>query len=101
MKWYQSIIACIIGIAILAAYGFTVIEGETGWKDLKAMREELKTLKTQNEILAKKNLELQEKVNRMKNDMAFIEDMVRQELKVIGKDEIVFKFKNQGPETHE
>ena len=86
---------------LIAAYFFLVIRGDKGWNELNAMKLEVNTLKAQNEAISKKNTELQQKVNRLKNDPAFLEDIARQELKVIAKDEIVFKFKKEEADGHE
>ncbi|MFZ2634574.1 MAG: septum formation initiator family protein [Desulfosalsimonadaceae bacterium] len=101
MKLYQSIIAFIIASMLIAAYFFLVIRGDKGWNELNAMKLEVNTLKAQNEAISKKNTELQQKVNRLKNDPGFLEDIARQELKVIAKDEIVFKFKKEEADGHE
>ena len=101
VKLYQSIIAFIITTLIVAAYFFLVIRGEKGWNELNAMKLEVNTLKAQNEALSKKNTELQQKVDRLKNDPGFLEDVARQELNMINKDEIVFKFKKKEPGGHE
>lgn len=101
MKLYQSIIAFIIASMLIVAYFFLVIRGDKGWNELNAMKLEVNTLKAQNEALSKKNTELQQKVNRLKNDPGFLEDIARQELKVIAKDEIVFKFKKEEADGHE
>jgi len=86
---------------IIAAFFFHVIRGDKGWNELNAMKQEVKTLTAQNEALSRKNMELQQKVNRLKNDPEFLEDIARQELNVISKDEIVFKFKKEGTGSHE
>ncbi|MCK5784207.1 MAG: septum formation initiator family protein [Desulfobacterales bacterium] len=61
--------------------------------DLNAMKLELSTLKAENENLQQKNIEMHRKIKRLKEDPEFIENIARQELKMIGKDEVVFKFK--------
>ena len=101
MKLYQSIIAFIIASMLVVAYFFIVIRGDKGWNELNAMKLEVNALKTQNETLSRKNMELQQKVNRLKNDPEFLEDIARQELNVIAKDEIVFKFKKEETGGHE
>lgn len=101
MKLYQSILAFIIAAMIVVAFFFHVIRGEKGWNDLNAMKQEVETLKAQNAALSRKNAELQQKVSRLKNDPEFLEDIARQELNVIAKDEIVFKFKKEETGGHE
>ena len=67
--------------------------GDNGVRDLNAMKLELSTLKAKNEGLQQKNIEMHRKIKRLKEDPEFIENIARQELKMIGKDEVVFKFK--------
>ena len=42
------------------------------------------------------NLSLYREIDRLKHDSKYIEDVVRQELGLIGKDEVVFKLKKNG-----
>jgi len=70
-----------------------IIVGDNGMQDLNAMKLELNTLKAENEALQQKNIEMHRKIKRLKEDQEFIENIARQELKMIGKDEVVFKFK--------
>ncbi|MBC2763550.1 MAG: septum formation initiator family protein [ANME-2 cluster archaeon] len=69
--------------------------GDNGFRDLNAMKQELNALKAKNENLQQKNIEMHRKIKRLKEDPEFIENIARQELKMIGKDEIVFKFKEK------
>jgi cell division protein FtsB len=78
---------------VLISYMILIFIGDNGVRDLNAMKMELNTLKAQNEDLLQKNIEMHRKIKRLKEDPEFIENIARQELKMIGKDEIVFKFK--------
>ncbi len=78
---------------ILISYMVLIFIGDNGVQDLNAMKLELSTLKAQNEELKQKNVEMHRKIKRLKEDPEFIENIARQELKMIGKDEVVFKFK--------
>jgi len=49
----------------------------------------------QNTELQRQNIELSRKVKRLKEDPEYIENIARQELKMIGKDEVVFKFQQK------
>ena len=42
------------------------------------------------------NFSLYHEIDRLKHDPKYIEDVVRQELGFIGKDEVIFKFKTNG-----
>ena len=49
-----------------------------------------------NEKLNQENLVMYREIDRLKNDPKFVENVVRQELGVIAKDEVIFKTaKNQ------
>jgi cell division protein FtsB len=78
---------------IIIAYMVLIFIGNNGVQDLNAMKLELSTLKAENEELQQKNIEMHRKIKRLKEDPEFIENIARQELKMIGKDEVVFKFK--------
>ncbi|MCD6584632.1 MAG: septum formation initiator family protein [Desulfobacteraceae bacterium] len=62
-------------------------------RDLNALKQEVIELKAKNNVLQEKNIRMHRKIKRLKEDPKFIENIARQELKMIGKDEIVFKFK--------
>ena len=49
----------------------------------------------QNTELQRQNIELSRRVKRLKEDPEYIENIARQELKMIGEDEIVFKFQQR------
>jgi len=70
-----------------------IIIGANGVRDLNTMKQELIDLRAKNEVLQQKNIEMHRRIKRLKEDPEFIENIARQELKMIGKDEIVFKFK--------
>lgn len=80
---------------ILISYMVLIIIGDNGVNDLNAMKQELNDLKAENEELQQKNIEMHRKIKRLKEDPKFIENIARQELKMIRKDEIVFKFKGE------
>ena len=42
------------------------------------------------------NLSLYREIDRLKHDPKYIEDVVRRELGLIGKDEVIFKLKKNG-----
>jgi len=69
--------------------------GENGLADLNLLKTERDSLLKKNEELVQKNLSLYREVERLKNDPKYVEDVARQELGVIGKDEIIFKVKKR------
>ncbi len=78
---------------VLVSYMVLIFIGDNGLNDLNAMKQELTDLKAENEVLQQKNIEMHRKIKRLKEDSEFIENIARQELKMIAKDEVVFKFK--------
>jgi cell division protein FtsB len=88
----QSIILS-LSILILVSLFFFVVFGEKGWIDLNIHKKEKLLLLEQNYRLEQKNLALSRTIDRLKNDLSFIESVARQELGMIGKDELIFKFK--------
>jgi len=82
-----------LAVLILISYMVLIVIGDNGVRDLNAMKQKVSTLKAENDVLQQKNIEMRRQINRLKEDPEFIENIARQELKMIGKDEIVFKFK--------
>ena len=82
-----------MAVLILISYMVLIVIGDNGVRDLNAMKQKVSTLKAENDVLQQKNIEMRRQINRLKEDPEFIENIARQELKMIGKDEIVFKFK--------
>jgi len=82
-----------LAVLILISYMVLIVIGDNGVRDLNAMKQKVSILKAENDALQQKNIEMRRKINRLKEDPEFIENIARQELKMIGKDEIVFKFK--------
>ena len=84
--------AFFFALLVLAGYTVLIVVGDKGLIELNAMKQELAALKAENKLLQEKNLEMHRKIKRMKEDPAFVESIAREKLKMIAKDEIVFKF---------
>lgn len=67
--------------------------GDKGFVDLNRMKKEMAIIVKKNESLNHENLALYRRINRLKNDPEFIENIARQELGMVAKDEFIFKFK--------
>ena len=52
-----------------------------------------------NESIARKNLSLYSEIDRLQTDLDYIEDVARQQLGFIGKDEFILKPNNSGDRT--
>ena len=93
MNSFYLKIVFFLAVLILISYMVLIVIGDNGVRDLNAMKQKVSILNAENDALQQKNIEMRRKINRLKEDPEFIENIARQELKMIGKDEIVFKFK--------
>jgi len=74
-----------------------IISGDNGFVDFILINSEKNRVVEQNKKLVQKNIVMGREIERLKNDPKFIENMVRKELGLIGKDELIFKTdKNNG-----
>lgn len=81
------------GIVVLFCLLMFTIFGENGLADLKQLKTERDILLKKNDELIQKNLSLCREIERLKNDPEYVENVARKELGVIGKDEVVIKVK--------
>jgi cell division protein FtsB len=72
---------------------FFVVFGENGSIDLNRLKVEKDRLLQKNTELKQENISLYREIDRLKNDPKYLENVARQELGVIGKDEVIFKVK--------
>lgn len=66
-----------------------IVFGDNGLVEMHRLREKEQTMVQQNETLAKDNVSLYRTIGRLKNDPAFIESVARNELGMIGKDDVI------------
>lgn len=87
----------IIGVSVLFLFTLLImiVFGNNGFRDLKRLKKESASLAEQSRDMESHNLKLYRKVERLKNDPVFIENVARQELGMIGEDEVILKFKNK------
>jgi cell division protein FtsB len=72
---------------------FFVVFGENGLIDLNGLKIERNRLLQKNAELEQENISLYREIGRLKNDPKYVENVARQELGVIGKDEMIIKVK--------
>ena len=70
-----------------------ILFGESGFFDLQQLKAENFRLVERNQSLEQENLLLYREIDRLKNDMKYIENIARHELGMVGKDEVVVKLK--------
>ncbi len=80
-----------ISILLLIAFFFFIIISEHGYSDLTHLKREQIKLIQENNQLSLENLAISIEIDRLKNDQAYIENIARQELGMIAKDEIILK----------
>lgn len=94
-KPWQLKIGLAAAILILAAYLGAILFGDNGLIALNRKKARLEKIQAENRVIEKENRALYRRVNRLKNDPAYLEYIIRQELSLVGEDEIVFKFKKE------
>jgi cell division protein FtsB len=85
-----------ISIAVLALFSllFFIIFGEHGLIDLNTLKNERNQLAEKSEQLTRKNLSLSVEIDRLKHDPKYIENVARQELGMVGEDELILKSRS-------
>ena len=80
-----------ISVLLLLALFFFIIVSEHGLADLRFLKKERDRLVEENKKLARENQAISVEIDRLKHDPLYIESIARQELGMIGKDEIILK----------
>lgn len=93
MKSRQTIFLALT-ILLLSSLLLFIVFGDNGQIDLNRLKTERNNLLQKNEALEQENLSLYREIERLKNDPKYVENVARQELGVIGKDEVIFKTQN-------
>ena len=86
----QQVFLC-LAILVLSSMLLLILFGDHGVADLNLLKSERNALAEKNEKLARENLLVYDKINRLKTDLEYIENVARQELGMIGKDELILK----------
>ncbi len=84
----------LFSLAILLMFSMLlfILFGDSGLADLRLLKMERDRLIEKNDKRAQDNLLLYREIDRLKNDLQYIENVARQELGMIGKDEVVVKI---------
>jgi cell division protein FtsB len=80
-----------IAFVLLFSLLFFIIFGEHGLIDLNTLKNERDQLAEKSEQLTRKNLSLSVEIDRLKHDPKYIENVARQELGMVGEDELILK----------
>jgi len=84
-----------IAVLLLLALIFFIIVSEHGLADLRFIKKERDRLVEDSKRLSRENQTIGIEIDRLKHDPAYIESIARQELGMIGKDEIILKPQSQ------
>jgi len=85
-----------VAVLILCTLGALSIFGDNGLSELKRLRKELDGIVADNRSKSHENLSMYRKIERLKSDYGYIEDVARNQLGVISKDEVILKIKENG-----
>lgn len=82
---------CVIAGAALSMIGLMllIVFGDNGLVELSRLRERQQIMADGNETLARENVDLYHIIKRLKRDPAYIESVARNELGMVGKDDLV------------
>ena len=83
----------VLSLAILVIFStlLLIVFGDNGLADFRQLAKRNDALAQENEKLARENMRLYHQIERLKHDPIYIESVARQELGMIGKDEIILK----------
>ena len=94
MTGKQNILLSIIFLSLMVLFLY-IIFGKHGYSDLVILKQEQHKSIQKNERLARENLAFRIEIDRLKHDLEYIENIARQELGMVKKDEIILKPKNR------
>ena len=100
MSMVQKIIFTLISILLFAML-IIIIFSEKGFIDLNEMKKKKDSLLSENAKINNENLVLYRKIKRAKGDPKYIEDIARQELGMIRKNEVILKIRKNGESANE
>jgi len=87
-KIFVPVIICFLIALLLSA-----IFGSNGFLELNLAKKKRVMIIKKNNIIQSHNLALYREIERCKHDQDYIEAVVRRELGMIGKDDIILRFK--------
>ena len=88
-------IVVIMAILVFISFLFVIGMGDRGAVDLYKLHLKKVRLDKSNLELQKKNRDLYRSIQRLKTDLEFVENIARSELGMVGKDEVVYQFRQK------
>lgn len=85
---------CPLSLVLLVLFNFllVIVFGDNGLVDYALLKSERRQLLKSNEAVARENLALYREIDRLRNDLEYVENVARHDLGMIGKNELIFKF---------
>jgi cell division protein FtsB len=82
----------LVAVAAIVLFNLTlvIVFGDNGLVEHAKLRGQEQSLADQNETLARENVRLYRTIARLKNDPVYIESVARNELGMVGKNDIIF-----------
>ena len=91
----QKILLSLVTLVLLNIL-LVIIFGDRGLVEVGHLKGERDRLLRDNRALKEKNMALRREIERLKTDPAYIEHVARQELGMIGRDEVIVRFRSPG-----
>ena len=91
MSYGQKILLSLVALVLLNIL-LVIIFGDRGLVEVNQLKDERDHLMRDNHDLKEKNTALRREIERLKSDPAYIEHVARQELGMIGRDEVIVRF---------
>jgi cell division protein FtsB len=82
----------LLGLLSFGAVCGWLLFSPNGILALLEVKKQVAAVKAENEQLTEENRLLQQKIDRIKNDPAYLEEIARREYKLLKKNEAVFEF---------
>ena len=83
-----------IGFVVISSFLLLIFFGDNTLLELNRLKKERNLIIKMNEELVRQNDLMYNEIERLKRDPKYIENVARQELGMIGKNEIIFKIDN-------
>ena len=87
-----------VALGVMAGLFFLIFFSDNGLVELVRKREESRHLETATQLLIQENAGLYRMVDRLNNDLSYVEAVARQELGMVRDDEIIFTFATDSKE---
>ena len=81
-------------VFLLVSLLFFIFFSEHGLMDLNMLKEERDQLAEKNELLSRESITMSSEIDRLQHDPKYIESIARQELGMVGQDELILKPQN-------